>query len=591
MNRYQLLQEIRMYLTPRTGKTVLAYAVLILSLIASMLQPLLFGFIIDHILVRFDAPLLFQYLALTILCAVVSAGASIVCYTIFRNLTISHTLDIREKLVAHTRSIPIHEIDKHGAGKYAALIGFDSYTMANYVNHVIVEYVTQWFTICFAIVMIFALDWKLGLLALVTIPMVLIIPKLFEKSLSRYAHFIRTHNEDIGTHLYECVEGSKEIRAFGLEKWEHRRNAAMYKGLVHASTKETLFQMFSTQTTLIVISLIVVVLYGIGGFLVNDGVLRVGMLVAAAAYLNNVLHPLRAINQTITQVKQAEIALERVQEFFNVPVEHAQSVTESNGIIRQEDGSGPAIELENLSIVLDDKLIIDHMNLTIQRGQTVAVIGRSGSGKSTLFYSLVGFHEPTGGSITLLDQPHELLTRRQIQEQVAIVFQEPFLFPGTIYENIALGNEKVTEEEVMEAVRAVRLDDKIASLADGLHTHIYHKGFQLSGGQRQRIGIARALVKNADILILDEPTSALDVETERHVMEKLRASASNKTVLFSTHRLQTVAEADVIVVMDAGRVVEQGSHEELMQRGELYYELLTTYRQEDLSEPRVLERV
>ena len=584
MQSFKLFLRLSPHIHLRKGLTVTAYLCALLGVGLLLAEPLIFSNIIDRVLIGKETEILPTLLGLAVGCPIASILLTTVKTGLFRYLGIRNTLDIRNVLTRHLRKIPLHVIEKEGVGRFVALFGMDAFTVANFLNHIVVEIVSQFFMVIVAIGMIFYLDVRLGLIAVATVPLLLLTPKLFTKPLNRHIGHVRTHNEQIGAHLYECIDGSKEIRAFGLEQWEEQRNEHMYRGLIHSSIRESLFRVLAGQAGSLPVSLIIVAVYWFGTNQVLENTLTVGMLVAAVTYLNNMLRPIQIMNHYFGDLQSTEVAIGRIEAFLNTDVEKAASLdsagspqTEESAVARQADH---VIECRDLHVSVDGVEILKGLDLSIPRGQVVAFVGRSGSGKSTLFRTVMGFLKHSEGQLALNGTPIETLSRRDLREQLGMVFQEPFTFKGTVYENIQLGNFSATEEEIREAADNANLTEFLKTLPEGIRTPVAYKGSSLSGGQKQRISIARAFLQRPEILILDEPTSALDRQTETEVMERLKRVMHGKTTLIATHRLETVMRADLIYVLDQGRVAEVGTHDELMARQGLYHSMVLSGMEE-----------
>ncbi|WP_160397350.1 ABC transporter ATP-binding protein [Paenibacillus sp. MMS18-CY102] len=585
MQSIKLFMRLTTYINVNWRLTSLAYLCTILSLSLNLAQPYLFSYLIDEVLIGGHREKLAFILSLSASFALGSVLLTIIRAGLFRYLGIRHMLGLRDVLLAHIRKIPMAEIEKNGAGKFSSLLGWDTASMGNFLNHIVVEMITQWFTMLFAIAMIFYMDVRLGWITLASIPVLLAIPRLFIKPMKKYAAGVRSHNEEVGTYLYESIQGSKEIRAYGLEGWERQRNQSMYKNLVSVSTKETLYRVISGQTGTFAFSLILIAVYSLGSGQVLSGALSVGMLVAAVQYLNNALQPIQVMNHFFGEMQQSEVAMNRIEQFLETPVEKAARET-AMGV--PFPGESSEISCTELNVSYEGTHILKGVDITVQPGQVAAFVGQSGSGKSTLFKSLVGFMETESGTIRIRNLPQEQLSRNELTKHMAILFQDSYLFSGTLYDNIAIGRLDATEEDVKEAARLANLQPLLDSMPNGLQTVVDHQGFQLSGGQRQRIAIARALLKRPNILILDEPTSALDRETEEQVMHTIKQSMKGKTLLISTHRLDIIRNADIIYVMDQGIVLDSGTHDQLIGRCRKYAALVAGQEHE---QERMLEKI
>lgn len=597
MQSFKLLKQLFPFIQMRWKLTGIAYFCLLLGLSAVLLQPLLFSYLIDEVLIAQKTaliqPLLLAFIGLT----VVSVSATLIRSVLFRYLCIENILDLRKVLTKHIRSISIYKIEKEGAGKYSALLGMDTSLMGTFVNHVLVEMLSRIFMAAAALTMLFVLNWKLAVMTAACIPLLLSIPHLLRKPMLLYSRHVRSHNEQIGTYLIESIEGSKEIRAFGLEQWEERRNEEMYKGLVRSSTRESMMQALSGQLSILPISLILVLMYWIGSGQVLQETMSIGVLVAAVTYLQSALNPVKDMNQYFGDIQKTEVALQRIVSFLQSPKEEAareeraayDAASAASIMERLAIDETPAVVCANLHAVYERVSVLKNVSFTVMKGQTAAFVGRSGSGKSTLYKILMGFSPYQDGHIAINGISMKELRRQDLLSQVGIVFQEPFLFRGSLLENIRLGKLDATDDEIDEVIQRARLHELVSSLPDGLHTQLDHKGFQLSGGQKQRISIARAMLQKSPLLLLDEPTSALDQETEREVLEALQELAKGKTTLISTHRLNTIRHADVIYMMNNGVIVESGNHQQLMQLRGDYYEMVVNGYSAENEERQSLE--
>ncbi|MFD0669986.1 ABC transporter ATP-binding protein [Cohnella sp. GCM10027633] len=568
MQSVRLFRRLLPHVRIRWRLTLLAYACVFLNLTFQLLQPYVFLLLIDKVLIGGEDDWLTPLLAASGGLALGSAALGSVQAGLFRYLGIRHTLDVRETILARLRRIPMTEIERQGAGKYSALMGMDTATMGNFLNHVVMELASQWYSLLFALSVIFYIDWQLGIAALAFVPVLLAIPRLYRGAIARNTGFVRTHNEEIGTHLFESIEGSREIRVHGLEQWENRRNERMYRNLVRASVKDTLYRVLSGHSGALAVSAIVLLLYGVGSGRVLDGTMTIGTLVALVQYFNNALAPVQAMNHFVGELQAAEVAMRRIEEFLNTPEE---PISGAEGPVRGEESFHPTIEAEGLHSTYGEQEILRDIGFRAQAGMTAAFVGRSGSGKSTLFRVILGFMPLTAGTIRLGGIRNAEWTRDFLTRRVGVVFQESFLFAGTIRDNIALGRLDASDEEIYEAAERADLRTLIDALPDGMHTEVGHRGSLLSGGQRQKVAIARAILQRPDILILDEPTSALDRASEERVLRALARLMDGKLTLISTHRLATVENADAIYVMEQGRIVDRGRHRELVDRGATAY--------------------
>lgn len=574
MQTFKLFVKLSSYIRIRWTLTILAYICTFASMGLNMLQPFIFSRLIDNVLVGHHSKWLIPILSISLGVGLTAVVLNIFRDSLYRYLDTVTTLNLRNVLGAHLRKIPLAEIEMHGPGKFMPLLTKDTSTMSQFLNRILVEMTIQAVNMSVAVGIVFYMDWRLGLIVLVSIPLLTLIPRFFRKALTRVSSQIRSHQEEMGTYLMECVQGSREIRAFGLESWEERRNRKHYRELIAISTRETFYRACSGQSSALVISLIIVLLYAFGTHQVLNETLSIGMLVAAVQYFNSALRPIQSMNNSFADVKRSEVAMSHIEEFLKLPVSPMEMTTEEPSLEDMDTISGPVIECRDLYVSYENKDILKGVDVTVHSGQIAAFVGPSGSGKTTLLKTFMGFHPACRGELSVMGLPFAQWSRALWTRKIGMMFQESFIFAGTIYENIAMGDLTAAEEDVYQAACTAGLKEFIDSQPEGLHTRIGNQGFLLSGGQRQRLAIARVALHKPDILILDEPTSALDRATEEQVLSELHSLMQGKTTLISTHRFETIVSADIIYVLDHGEVVDQGTHPELLERCWSYRQLI-----------------
>lgn len=561
------------------GRVGVVFLLSFICLGLNLFQPYLISRFIDRVLIKGQEELLLPILGGYLALALTSVLLTILQMSVSRYLEIRHILDLRGAVLKHLRKIPVPEIEKNGSGKYLELMGGDTSAAASFLVLIFVEFSTLFVQIAVAVIILFFMDWRLGLTALAGVPLTLCIPRLLRAPLKKAAENVRAHNQDIGSYLVESINGSREIRAYGLEKWEENRNRLMYKGLVRASTLEGTFRHLTGQSGILLISMTVTLLYGLGSRQVAAGTMTVGTMVAAIQYMYTALNPIQAMNQLYGHLVRSEVSMKRLTDFLDSPVEQAAEAAAREA--PQPEPGEPAISIRNLHVSYGGAPLLKGISLDIRQGQLAAFVGRSGSGKTTLFRTLLGFMPVESGELAINGIPHTEWSRSMLAKHIGVVFQENFLFKGTLLENVALGRPGITEHDVYQALCDADMKNYIDAQPDGIRTHLDNQGFQLSGGQRQRVAIARAGLGRPDILLLDEPTSALDRHTEEQVFKALRRAMRHQTTLVSTHRLDTIMAADVIFVMENGTVIDRGTHEELLARCKSYAQLILKERAEE----------
>jgi ATP-binding cassette subfamily B protein len=403
-------------------------------------------------------------------------------------------------------------------------------------------------------------DWPLAASATMFVPLLFLGVATHHPAARRRARESMEGAAQLSAHLIEDVSGVRTIKAFGAERYRAEQGEARLVQFVQANFSLQKLGLRMNGLGTLATSLAAVVLLWFGGHRVMDGALTIGQLLFCYTLLVYLLEPLDRLAQVNLKIQDALVAVDRL--FQILDLEPEQVPGESKAAFT---GLENAIELRGVSFQygLRNK-ILDNVTLKIQAGQTVAIVGESGSGKSTLLNLLLGFYQPTAGRLLFDGVDAGDIDLATLRDRIGLVAQDPYVFDGTIRTNIALGWPDAPVEEVMAAARTAGLDEFIAGLPERYGTRIGERGVNLSGGQRQRLAIARAVLRRPEILVFDEATSHLDTATERAIQQSLRSQLAGKTVVLVAHRLNTIRHADVIYVLHRGRVVEQGTHQELL---------------------------
>ena len=564
-----LYLRLLQYIKPYMKRLIVAVVCIILAASANLYVPWILKEIIDQVLANKDMSKLN-----------IIAGGIVVVYFLRGVFFFGQTylmsyigqmvvIDIRQAVYRQLQYLSLSYYEKRQTGQLMSYITNDVAAVQGALVDSMIEMVTEGMTLLGSLSIMFYLHWQLTLLTLVTAPLVGQTMSIFGKKLRKSSTVIQERAADITSVLQESISSVRVIKSFAREEYEIERFRKENYNNFRAQMKNS--QIMATLTPIIefvaAIGVTMIIWYG-GREVIHDN-LTAGSLIAFLLYGVNLSNPIKRLSRVYGNVQKALAAAERVFDVLDTKpeIEDMPGAT----VLGQIDGH---VVFTNINFEYKPgEPALQQVQLEVKPGQVVAIVGPSGAGKTTIANLLPRFYDPLSGVITIDGVDIKTVTLKSLREQIGIVPQETILFNGSAYSNILYGKLDATRDEVIAAAKAANAHNFIMEMPDGYDTQIGERGSKLSGGQKQRISIARAILKNPRILILDEATSALDAESERLVQEAVDKLMVGRTSFVIAHRLSTIKRADVIIVMQRGRLVEQGTHDQLLALGGLYSSL------------------
>jgi ATP-binding cassette subfamily B protein len=555
---------------PYRARTAGALVTLLAFTVVALAPPYLAKLAIDQGISEDDLDRLTWLVALFLVAAVVSLVLSAANTYLTGWVGERMLADLRNQLFRHLERLSMGFYERNRTGVIVSRITNDVEALDQLVTDGVTSLVQNTLLLVGTAVVLFLLDWRLALAALLVLPAMALVTAWFRSRSNRAYRSVRERLGLVTATLAEDVAGMRVVQSFTREPEQEqafrgvndRYRAANYRTVVLNAIYFPAVDVLSSVATAIV--------FGYGGWLVYHGEMSTGTLFAFALYLSNFFDPIQQLSQLYNTFLSAIAALDKI---VGVLDEEPQVVDEPDAIELPRIDGHVRFQGVRFGYGRDLPVVLHGLELDVPAGTTVALVGHTGAGKSTIAKLLARFYDPTEGRITVDGHDLRTVTQRSLRSQLGIVPQEGFLFGGTVAENIAFGLPRASREEIERAARAVGVNAFVEDLPDGYDTHLGERGTRLSLGQRQLVAFARALLADPRILILDEATSSVDIGTERRIERALRELLAGRTAFVIAHRLSTIRDADLIVVLEHGVVVEQGTHDELLARRGLYTSL------------------
>ena len=478
--------------------------------------------------------------------------------------------DLRKRLYHHLQRLSLSYYDTHQIGKVLSTLTSDVSTIQEFTSSTLLSIIIDSISIFGMICIMFYLNWDFAMVTVGVAPFLLLFVARFRKTVKKATRQLRADQSRMLALMEQGLVSMRTVNAFGRQDLEEEKLKKVSQETVDSAMKARRLKSFLGPVVAITVSVCIAFVLYRGTLLIMEGLMTVGSLTVFLSYLNKFFNPVQDLAKLTNNIAGATVALERIQSILNTDVIIPQK---PNAI--KPSGIRGDIEFDHVFFsYVKGSPVLKNLNLSIKAGQHIGICGPTGSGKSTLASLIPRFYDPETGQVKIDGIDISNFQVDGLRNQIAFVLQDTVLFYGTIRENIAYGRPEATDAEIREAARLANADEFIQKMPHGYNSLVGERGLTLSGGQRQRIGIARAVIRNAPILILDEPTASIDPESERIVLEALEKLMKGRTVITLTHRLNTIRHADKIVVLLDGSVVEQGVHEALVEKEGVYSELL-----------------
>jgi ATP-binding cassette subfamily B protein/subfamily B ATP-binding cassette protein MsbA len=571
-----IYRRVLAYYRPFSAQTALG---LILSLAAiglSLLKPWPFKIMVDDILgrnpnARFgNSPTLIPLLCLALVAIQLVWGLlNLASNYLFVKIGLQALLKLRTDLYAYLQSLSLKYHDARRSSDSSFRVAYDSQSIQTIYNKGFTNIFGSVIMLIGTFCVMLRIDWQLTLLSLGIVPAIVAAIYFFAHRIRRDSTTIQEQESALLAQAQEGLSSVRMVHAFGREEWEVRQFHLQAQQSLQANLRLTLTNVNSALVISTLMVLGTAAMYYLGTLHVLAGTLSLGSLLVFSAYLLMLYQPLESLTYTAWAMEGATAGARRCFEVLD----RADDVVDAPDAKQISDATG-AIVFENVRFGYGSaQPVLGGVDLSISPNQIVAIVGGTGAGKSTLLSLVPRFYDPNSGAVTLDGTDLRRITKKSLRAQIAIVLQDTVLFSTSVRENIAYGRPDATDEDIREAARRAQADEFISRLPGGYDSPVGERGGHLSVGQRQRIGIARAFLKDAPILLLDEPTSALDPTTEAAIMETIKELMRGRTTLIVTHRLATIHNVDQIVVLDQGRIVEQGTGAELIANAGVYAKL------------------
>ncbi|HQV26724.1 MAG TPA: ABC transporter ATP-binding protein [Thermoflexales bacterium] len=573
---YVYFRRLVKYLRPYQRSLLIVLAFILVGTVATLLEPYLIAVIIDQGVANKDYGLVLGIVGLLVAFRLLAWAAQYL--RMFRVNTIGQAVlyDMRNQLFTHIQKLSLRFYDSRPVGKIMSRVTSDVGAINELINGGMATIIAEGLSLIGIVVILFLINWKLALIAYLITPSFYFIFGKLRSRIEKAWSNVRKSQANMNANLNESVTGVRVTQAFAREERNISRFERINRWNRDANVKAIKLDNLIWPIVEMVGMFGTAMLVYFGASEVIAGALSMGVILAFINYLWRFWGPVSALSRVYSQVLAAMASAERIFEFLDTEPEVADRPgARALPPIRGE------VKLEDVRFSYDGgtRRALNGVSLDVTPGQTIAIVGPTGAGKTTIINLVMRFYDPTAGRVLIDGVDLRTVALESVRSQISLVLQDPFIFSGTLGDNIRYGKLSATDAEVEAAAKAVRLDEFVKKLPEGYAYEVEERGARLSLGQRQLISFARALLADPRILILDEATSSVDTQTEQLIQSALKTLLAGRTAFIIAHRLSTIRNADVILVMQDGRVAEQGNHEELLEQRGLYYRLIHAHEQ------------